>query len=65
VTIPKSLREQLGIKPGQVLEFGEEGGKLIARKVNVQEAAGAVYGVVQLGASTDKAIEALRGVADP
>jgi antitoxin PrlF len=65
VTIPKSLRERLGIRPGQVLEFEVEGGKLVARKANTQDPVDAVYGVLQLDRSTDQAIEALRGVVDP
>ena len=65
VTIPKSLRERLGIKPGQVLEFEAEDGKLVARKANAQDPVDAVYGVLQLDRSSDQAIEALRGVADP
>ena len=32
VTIPKRLRDRLGVKPGTVLEFSEEHGRLIAVK---------------------------------
>jgi antitoxin PrlF len=32
VTIPKSLRDKLGIRPGTVLDFGDEQGRLVARK---------------------------------
>jgi len=64
VTIPKSIRDRLGITPGQVLEFGEEGGKLTARKVSLQDPVDTVYGILQLGRSTDQAIEAMRGIAD-
>jgi antitoxin PrlF len=32
VTIPKELREQLGLSPGTILAFRTEGGKLIAQK---------------------------------
>ena len=31
VTIPKRLRDRLGIRPGTVLEFAEEQGKLVVR----------------------------------
>lgn len=33
VTIPKSLRDELGLKPGTVLEFRSSEGKLIASKL--------------------------------
>jgi AbrB family looped-hinge helix DNA binding protein len=32
VTIPKVLRDKLGITPGTVLEFEAAGGQLVARK---------------------------------
>jgi AbrB family looped-hinge helix DNA binding protein len=32
VTIPKRLRDKLGIRPGTVLDFDEEQGRLVARK---------------------------------
>ncbi len=32
VTIPKKLRDKLGLKPGTVLEFESEEGKLVAWK---------------------------------
>ena len=32
VTIPKAVRDRLGLKPGQVLEFEARGGLLIGRK---------------------------------
>lgn len=32
VTIPKELRDQLGLSPGTVLAFRSEGGTLIAQK---------------------------------
>ena len=32
VTIPKRLRDKLGIRPGTVLDFDEEQGRLVAQK---------------------------------
>jgi len=33
ITIPKALRERLGLTTGSVLEFEEESGRLVVRKV--------------------------------
>ena len=35
-TIPKRLRDRLGVKPGTVLEFNEEHGRLIAVKAGMR-----------------------------
>ncbi len=32
ITIPKALRDKLGIRPGTVLDFDDEQGRLVARK---------------------------------
>lgn len=32
VTIPKKLRQQLGLEPGAILSFSEDRGRLIAQK---------------------------------
>jgi antitoxin PrlF len=37
VTIPKPLREKLGLLPGAVLEFRAVNGKLVARKQVAQD----------------------------
>jgi AbrB family looped-hinge helix DNA binding protein len=61
VTIPKQLRERLGIRPGTVLEFREEADRLIAEKA---EAAGALdrwYGTLGQKRRTDDILRVLRG----
>ena len=63
VTIPKSLRERLGIKPGTVLEFSEKGGKLVAEKV-VEDPIERVRGILGHGLDTDTMIEEMRGPAE-
>jgi len=64
VTIPKRLRDRLGIRPGQVLEFEAEDGRLVARKTDTGDPVEAIYGILGLGRSTDELIEELRGPAD-
>lgn len=64
VTIPKQLRDRLGIRPGQALEFTEERGRLVATKARVEEPVSSVYGILDLGRSTDEIVADLRGPAD-
>jgi AbrB family looped-hinge helix DNA binding protein len=60
VTIPKPLREKLGIRAGTVLEFSAEGGKLVARK-GASDPVAHVYGCLRRRVDTDKFIRELRG----
>lgn len=64
VTIPKLLRDRLGIGPGQVLDFREDKGRLVATKSSAQDPVDAVYGILKLGRSTDRLISELRGKPD-
>jgi AbrB family looped-hinge helix DNA binding protein len=64
VTIPKAIRDRLGIRPGTELDFEAERGRLVARKVNAQDPVDAVYGILQTERSTDEIIEELRGKPD-
>jgi len=61
VTIPKVLREQLGIEPGTVLEFKEDRGKLIAVKVATIDTVDQFYGKLGSGRRTDDVVQELRG----
>jgi antitoxin PrlF len=61
VTIPKRLRDRLGIRPGQVLDFEERAGELVARKTAAGEGVRSLYGVIDLGVSTDQFLDELRG----
>ncbi|MFT6182492.1 MAG: antitoxin PrlF [Paracoccaceae bacterium] len=38
ITIPKKLREQLGLEPGVILSFSEDHGRLIAQKKTPEDA---------------------------
>ena len=65
VTIPKPLRESLGIRAGQRRDFHEENGRLIATKASSgHDAAASVFGILRLPAAVDVLIDEMRGPAD-
>lgn len=63
ITVPKRLRERLGIHPGDRLELVEESGRLVATKSvpGGADPVDAVYGILSLDVDTDEAVRALRG----
>jgi AbrB family looped-hinge helix DNA binding protein len=61
LTIPKSLRDRLGIRPGDVLDVDEEAGRLVARKAISPDPVDAAYGVVKSGLGSDSWLTELRG----
>jgi antitoxin PrlF len=61
VTIPKLLRERLGLKPGTILEFSEEHGRLIAIKRGSDDPVGEVYGCLGKRIDMDAVVAELRG----
>ncbi len=69
ITIPKKLRQQLGIRPGDVLEFEEEGGRLVGTKYLGDDPVAAVYGSMRAfdafpDMTTDGFVDLIRGVPD-
>ena len=64
ITIPKPLRDRLGIRPGQLLEMHESGGRIIATKVTATDPLERVTGILRLDRRTDALIEELRGDPD-
>ena len=64
VTIPKQVRERLGIEAGTVLEFEAQGGRLIAVKAATDDPVDAAYGVLDLGQTTDEFVADIRGRSD-
>jgi antitoxin PrlF len=60
VTIPKRLREKLGVKPGTILEFSEERGRLIAVKSGGDPVSKAI-GCLGKKIDTDAVMAQLRG----
>ncbi len=61
VTIPKKLRDRLGIGEGAVLQFEAEAGRLIAFKVGAEDPVSEVFGIIGDGRRTDDVVESLRG----
>jgi AbrB family looped-hinge helix DNA binding protein len=61
VTIPKALREKLGIRPGTVMSFTIQGGRLIGVKDIREDAVAGVFGCLKRPVDTDKLIAELRG----
>jgi AbrB family looped-hinge helix DNA binding protein len=69
VTVPKRLRERLGIRPGDVIEFSDQEGVLVGRRVPEGNPVAAVTGsLAQEWAfpdlSTDGFLDLVRGPAD-
>ena len=64
ITVPKLLRDRLGIRAGDRLEFSEGHGGLIVTKATGRDPIETVYGILSLGGSTDDTLRALRGDPD-
>ena len=60
VTIPRSIREKLGIEPGTRLRFDTHGNKLVAVKESSDDPVSAVFGAAGHH-KTDAVIARLRG----
>lgn len=61
VTIPKRFRDRLGLRPGTVVDFEEDGGRLILAKVIGSDPVARVMGCIQLDQGTDALLGELRG----
>jgi antitoxin PrlF len=61
VTIPKQIRERLGIRPGVVLDFEASEGRLVARKSMDRSPIDELYGTLRMPESVDDYIERVRG----
>lgn len=61
ITVPKPLRDRLGIRACARLESTEDHGGFVVRKASDRDPVGAVYGILNLDQSTDDTLRALRG----
>ncbi len=62
ITIPKRVRDKLGLRAGVVLEFESRNGLLIGRKRSNRSPIDAVVGILA-PMDVDKALEEMRGKA--
>ena len=61
VIIPKALRDKLGIRPGTVLKFDVENGRLVAQKQSAEAAVASVKGCLkEAGQTTDEFLRQIR-----
>ncbi len=65
VTIPKELRDRLGIEPGTRLQFEAERGRLVARKVQPTDPFAKWAGAFADGTRSDDLLASLRGEPEP
>jgi antitoxin PrlF len=61
ITIPKPIRERLGIKPGIILTFSARDGKLIATKITIGDPTQKYYGCLGKEKTTNEIMKELRG----
>lgn len=66
ITIPKTLRDRLGIRPGQSVEFEEVDGSIVIRKRLPRDPVDSVYGVLgSIAKSSDELVAQLRDADVP
>jgi AbrB family looped-hinge helix DNA binding protein len=61
ITVPKVLRERLGIRPGTVLELKEDQGKLVAFEAAAMDTIDQFFGKLGSDRRTDDVMRELRG----
>ena len=61
ITIPKPLRDQLGIRVGMELDFTLEGGRLVGAKVESEDAILSVTGIADAAMDVDGYLDKVRG----
>lgn len=61
VTVPKKIREQMGIRAGDSIEFCVRDGEIVGHRVAAEIAWDEVYGMLKTDKSTDELMLELRG----
>ena len=61
ITIPKSLRDELGIRVGMELEFTAERGRLIGAKVEPEDPILSVTGIADAPVDANDYLDKVRG----
>jgi AbrB family looped-hinge helix DNA binding protein len=63
LTVPKSVRERLGVGPGDELEFVEDGGRFVVRKLVTRSPFAAYRGHLEhlAGRDPDEIVREIRG----
>jgi AbrB family looped-hinge helix DNA binding protein len=65
ITVPKAVRERLGLRPGDQLDVVDDEGRLVARRLTPVDPIDSVYGIISLPQGTDEFIRELRGGPGP
>ena len=61
ITIPKPLRDELGIRSGMELEFTTDQGRLIGSKVEQEDPILSVTGIADAAVDVDDYLDRVRG----
>jgi antitoxin PrlF len=62
ITVPKAVRDRMGLRPGDELDVVEDHGRIVARKVSRSDPIDSVYGILELPpGGTDAFIREIRG----
>ena len=61
ITIPKRLRDRLGLRPGTVLDFEESDGRLVARKLVRADHLDDLVGILDVPGGVDAYLDETRG----
>jgi antitoxin PrlF len=61
ITIPKRLRDRLGLRPGTVLDFEEAEGRLVGRKLVPADHLSELVGILHLPGGVDAYVRETRG----